>query len=182
MSLAKITLYGMYQYMNGIGGDLFSGMRMPAGIDIERLKDTIILRGGEFETLYGSPHFMENAIRVWSERNASVFEHWVDAWKKYDQFNPLENYDRMEDWVDTSHAEGETEQQRSAYDSDDYQPVDKMLNNGDGNNHHVGRIHGNVGVTKTSDLLASSLSVAEWNTYDHIAELFISEFCICVYT
>ena len=49
-------------------------------------------------------------------------------------------------------------------------------------NDHVGHIHGNIGVTSSQDLLSQQLSISEWNIYEHVTDLFLTEFVIPVYT
>lgn len=49
-------------------------------------------------------------------------------------------------------------------------------------NTHKGRIHGNVGVTTSQQMLESELQLAEWNLYEHITDLFLSEFVIPIYS
>lgn len=48
-------------------------------------------------------------------------------------------------------------------------------------NTHKGRMYGNIGVTTSQQMLQSELDLARWNMYEHIADLFASEFCIMVY-
>lgn len=48
-------------------------------------------------------------------------------------------------------------------------------------NTHEARLYGNIGVTTSQQMLKSELDIAEWNMYEHIADLFASEFCIMVY-
>lgn len=48
----------------------------------------------------------------------------------------------------------------------------------EGSNHHESHIHGNIGVTQASDMLRSFYNIAEWNLMDHMADVFIQEFCI----
>ena len=48
-------------------------------------------------------------------------------------------------------------------------------------NRHFGRMYGNIGVTTSQQMLQSELDIARWNMYEHIADLFASEFCIMVY-
>ena len=48
-------------------------------------------------------------------------------------------------------------------------------------NKHNGRMYGNIGVTTSQQMLQSELDIATWNMYEHIADLFCSEFCIMVY-
>lgn len=40
---------------------------------------------------------------------------------------------------------------------------------------------GNIGITSAQELFLKETDVARWNMYEHIADLFASEFCIMVY-
>lgn len=203
MSSAKITTIGFYNWMQSQNDDLFSKMNLPVGIDKDTLIDNILLRAGEFEVVYANPFFFQNAIGVWSDKHHRTFEKWVNALSI--EYNPVENYDRMEEWEDKSNGNsiGETkgttslnsinENKVSAFDSDLYQPDSYNSNTSNGNDEsntktnsnnnskHVGRVHGNIGVTTTQQMLESELSLAEWNVYEHITDLFIEEFCIAIY-
>ena len=48
------------------------------------------------------------------------------------------------------------------------------------NNHRL-RAYGNIGVTTSQQMLQSELEISEWNIYEHIADLFIDEFCVLLY-
>ena len=48
-------------------------------------------------------------------------------------------------------------------------------------NIHKARLFGNIGVTTSQQMLQSELDIARWNLYEHIADLFCTEFCIMVY-
>ncbi len=48
-------------------------------------------------------------------------------------------------------------------------------------NIHKARMFGNIGVTTSQQMLQSELDLARWNLYEHIADLFASEFCIMIY-
>ena len=94
MSLAKITLIGMYDY----DATLFDNMQIPETLDKQTLIGNILLRGGEFETLYASVPFMKQAIGIWSSKWEDTFERWAETVAL--EYNPIENYDRMEEWDD----------------------------------------------------------------------------------
>lgn len=223
MSSAKITTIGFYNWMQSRNDDLFSKMNLPVGIDKDTLIDNILLRAGEFEILYSNPFFYQNAIGVWSAKHQRTFEKWANALSM--EYNPIENYDRKEEWEDIGeskenttnksngnsigHTSGSTslngvnDNKVSAYDSNDYQPESQNTNKSTGtdssntstntnnsfindvdvnrNSKHSGRIHGNIGVTTTQQMLESELSLAAWNVYEHITDLFIEEFCIAIY-
>lgn len=46
---------------------------------------------------------------------------------------------------------------------------------------HNARIHGNIGVTTSQQMLESELMVARWNLLQHIADLFADEFTLMIY-
>lgn len=101
------------------------------------------------------------------------------------------------------------ETQVSAYDSSSYQPSQQVTTSptGDGdvlahagtikdeygegtsgseteNSKTVrdGRIHGNIGVTTSQQMLQAELDIATWNLYEHITDLFLEEFVIPIYS
>lgn len=212
MSSAKLTIIGFYNYMQSLDKDLFEHLLLPDGIDKETLVSNIMLRGGEFEVIYSDPFFMCESIKTFSKKWQRTFEKWVNALSI--SYNPLENYDRMEEWTDTNSSTGNvngtttdhsagtgsniTENKKSAYDSESYSDYDKSesnLNNTNdttttlntdnstsANGNHVGRIHGNIGVLTSQAMLESELQLAEWNLYEHITDLFLSEYVIPIYS
>lgn len=152
MATAKITLIGFSNYFESLNDDLFKYLNVPAGIDKQTLVNNILLEGGEFEVLYSDPNFLQNMIGVWSNKWQRTMTKWIDALNV--KYNPLENYDRMEEWVDnnnrkehvgrnenaTGHDEssssgsGNTENTRSAYNSSVYQPHDNAASSSTGSN------------------------------------------------
>jgi hypothetical protein len=46
---------------------------------------------------------------------------------------------------------------------------------------YASTVSGNIGVTTSQQMLESELKIREWNLYDHIADLFVTEFCIAIY-
>ena len=100
MATAKMTLIGFSNYMESINDDLFKNLHTPSGIDRSLLINNILMLGGEYEVLWGDPFFYQNMIGVWSDKWQHTMEKWLDAISA--EFNPVENYDRMEDWVDNA--------------------------------------------------------------------------------
>ena len=149
MASAKITLYGMTKYMQDHEDDLFVNLDLPEGMEKDTLVDVILYKGAEFGVLYGDPYFMQSMIGIWSAKYQHTFERWVAALSI--EYNPLENYDRMEEWSDENSGTSETstsvtnsnsvdvsttsgtevdattETQVSAYDSATYQPQNKVI-------------------------------------------------------
>lgn len=207
MSQAKVTLIGMNTFFLNLNDDLFKGLTLPEGLAKKTLTDNILLQGGEFEVLYADPFFVQNAISIWADREQATFKRWVDALAI--EYAPLENYDRHEDWTDTLDSDGTSRTTGtndtstdgtvttdvSAYDSNGYQPKEKVttsetIDNDTTENNtstldnegvHTGRIHGNIGVTTSQQMLESELDLGYWNIYSRITDMFLKEFCIMIY-
>lgn len=102
MSSATLTLYGTYKHLSQMDDDLFKNMSLPSGVDKTTLTENIILRGAEFEVLYSNPYFFQEAIGTWSRKWYRTIEKWIAALSI--EYNPLENYDRIEDWTTTDNG------------------------------------------------------------------------------
>ena len=93
--MSLLTVEGLYNYDN----TLFDGFNVPDGLVKQIAIDAILMRSRELEILYPDFTYMKNRITIWSNK-------YQINWKKlYDttvlEYNPIENYDRMEDWTDT---------------------------------------------------------------------------------
>ena len=259
MAHSKITLVGMYQYLNNNGDDLFVNMILPVDIDRQTFIDSCMLRGAEFEILYADADTMKYAIGAWSRKWQHTLTKWAEALKI--DYNPLENYDRYESWSDdksgsdsrsgndsrngsdfrneSNERAGSNSQNGSAsdsavmngnqtkesgragYDSATYSPLDQETAENSNNtssasvttaestsnesgtraeagghtesgNHaengtreesaiHTGRMHGNIGVTTSQQMLQSEWEVAKLNVYEAAADLFLGELTIYTY-
>ena len=118
MSLAKITLLGMHRWMQESDDNLFGELSLPEGMDATTLVNVIMMHGAEFEVLYANPDVMKSMIGVWSDKWFFTFQRWVRALAI--DYNPLENYDRMEDWSDA----GSKSRNGSSSESDNRQTAD----------------------------------------------------------
>lgn len=93
--MSLLTVEGLYNYDN----TLFDGFNVPEGLVKQIAIDAILMRTRELEILYPDFNYMKTRITIWSNK-------YQINWKKlYDttvlEYNPIENYDRMEDWTDT---------------------------------------------------------------------------------
>lgn len=204
MSAATMTLIGLYNWDNTI----FDKLNVPADLNKTTLVNNILLRSGEFEVMYADPDFMKDAIGMFSDTWQPTFERWVKALAI--EYNPLENYDRKEDWSDTRNASDSgtsssstsgttsstTTNKVSAYDAGDALTTrdqaqtygaDGSSSSGSSSSSshegakHDGRIHGNIGVTTSQQMLISELDLGYWNVYEKITDLFLTNFVIPVY-
>lgn len=232
MSHVTMTLIGLYNY----NPTIFDLLTVPADINKDTLVDNILQRSGQFEVMYPDDEYIKFSIGAWSRKWQATFTRWTDALKI--EYNPLENYDRQEDWTDdtttsssdvgssssntsssdvgssSSSTSGKTDSTTtnkvSAYDGgDNLTTRDQSItggtdssdssgnttltrsgtessNNilsrsGTDNGVHSGRIHGNIGVTTSQQMLQAELDLGYWNIYEKITDLFLTEFIIPVY-
>ena len=152
MATAKITLIGFKKFLEFENDDLFEYLQVPSGLDKQLLINTILMNGAEFEVLYSDPYFMKDMISVWSSKWMHTMERWLKAVSI--DYEPLENYDRKEEWLDVNQRKGKTERNetaighddstssgsgnttnsRSAFDASDYSPHDKSDSSSSGSN------------------------------------------------
>ena len=102
MSLSKMTLIGMNNY----DPDLFKDAFFPAGIDKDLVVNALLMQGGEFEVLYPNPDFMKQSIKVWCAKWYRTFAEWYKGTQA--SWNPIYNYDRMEETRDESRRKSDS--------------------------------------------------------------------------
>lgn len=117
---AYLSLDGVLSYLEDAGTPLFNDIILPSGIDKGILTECIYEDGADFGVIYTDPPFFKNRVEGWFRRKYDTFQKWNDVLNS--TYNPIENYDRIEDWTDTgtssetgtrsdvgtSHTEGET--------------------------------------------------------------------------
>lgn len=224
--MAFLSLEGMYNY----DSTLFTGLTVPKQIDKTIAITTICARSREFELLYPDLSFMKNRIKWWSQKNLKNWQKLADTLDL--EYNPIENYDRKEEWseslthdnsVDESHTRhsssnnkrtdntnrtenGSSTHQNTAFndglkdsekdygsttirdtgtqtftDTTSATNTDSTTDAGTQSQNHEGRMHGNIGVTTTQQMIEEERRVALFNLYDVIADSFVSEFCLMIY-
>lgn len=122
-------------------------------------------------------------------------EHWTDERDGSLNRNGSVRETGTLDATTTDH----TETKKSAFDSSSYSPYQDVNSTGtvdqdttnnttitDGttsadDSEHTGRIHGNIGVTTSQQMLQQELDIGYWNLYQRITDLFLREFTIPVY-
>lgn len=156
MSSAKITLVGLYSYLMYDDIDLFSELKLPEGIDKDTLVADILQRSSEFEVQYPDTEYMIKSIKYWSSKWYWTFDKWVKAINiKYEPLHNYDRTEQWSDnnvhedehkttnnrqastsannngsveGSQSEHTTGEstTENTKSAFDSGDYQPYEKV--------------------------------------------------------
>ena len=214
--MARITLWGFYTWGEK---HLFDNIVLPEQFNKETLIDLIMSMSGDLYPYYQQPTYLQANIENWFSRKYEDFLRMWDA--LYSEYDPIENYNRYENWSDSaseSLSESTSESTSasaynsdsssnsmlndvSAYDSAGYSPESKATNGAvattrneskfqrahahndfrDSYSEHGGRIHGNIGVTTTQQMIESELQLREYDIYQRIAEMFEAQFITRIY-
>lgn len=94
MAQTKITLLGLYGYFDSLGGDLFTYLNLPEGMDKETFTDTLFLDYGERAVLYPNPELFQRMIGAWSSKWSVELTRIAKT--LLDNYEPLYNIDRFE--------------------------------------------------------------------------------------
>lgn len=192
----RMTLYGMYKY----DPTLFDGVILPDGMDKTIMVNQIIRQSGDLFPYYQVPPEVKTAITEWFTRRKDNF---AKLWQGFTaEYNPIENYDRHEDSIETpdiTHTltnSGEDASTNEAdvqgYNATDYTPNSRTISSGtsstngtdkeSGTRTFTSRIHGNIGVTTSAQMLEGELALRRsLDIYALIAEEFETDNLIQVY-
>lgn len=180
---AQMSLWGLYQ----LDATILDGLIVPAGMDGDNLKDNLLLETESMEILYPSAPFLKAAITVWAAERLDV---WTKLYETTQlQYDPLENYDRKEESVSSNSAgsSGSTTGTSSAtaYNSDTFKDTGKSVTEGSNRTNSSGtyqsRVHGNIGVTTSMQLIEAQRKTVQFCMTQYIIDDFISRFCVGVY-
>ena len=90
----------MLATMYNFDPSIFDGVEFPSNISVQDFVDSLLMQCGEMPVLYSSPPLLKSLIRVWSNVSQYTWEHLVATLTA--EYNPIENYVRMEEWQDSS--------------------------------------------------------------------------------
>lgn len=198
-----VSLLNLMQYDES----LFSSITLPAGVDRDTLVNEILFEGAQLYPIHQDPALLKAMIKHYFSMRLQIHEELAKT-LSYD-YEPLENYDRQETrshWetgkedverersVETD-TEAGTEGKVSAYNEDEYQPQNKTSSTSgtdtgeeetvgttrSGNSGDTVRIHGNIGITTSQQMLESQRRVVQFSLYEYIASHFIRNFMIGIY-
>ena len=101
---ATMTVWGLNNYFQSLSParDLFEYFTVPEGLSKEDAAATILMATAELETIYPNPAMLQQLIGVWSRTRQAAWEHIHEALTA--EYNLLHNYDRSEEWTDTSNG------------------------------------------------------------------------------
>ena len=180
---AQMSLWGLYQ----VDPTILDGLIVPTGMDGDNVKDNLLLETESMEILYPNTLFLKMAITVWAAERKDVWDKLYATTVL--QYNPIENYDRNElstskNWGGSS-GSTTTTGSATAYNSDEFKDTGKNVSSGSNTSSSDGtynsRVHGNIGVTTTQQMIEQERRSVEFCMTEYIINDFIDRFCVGVY-
>lgn len=183
--------------------EMLNDIVLPEEIDRETLVNQILFEGCTLYPIYQDPILFKRMVEHYFVMRLQIHEELAKTLEY--SYNPLENYDRIEDRERTGDGteayerkrnltgNATTEEQVSAYNENTYQPQAKTItNSGDNEGEKLSRktgekgiehsrIHGNIGVTTSQQMLEEQRRVVKFSLYEFIAAHFLKTFMIGLY-
>lgn len=100
MSSATQTLLGLYQIGLKRDKNFFDHLTFPEGINHDLVVTNILHNAGDYEVLYPDLDFMCDGCEMFSLKWQRTFEKWLAVMNI--DYEPLENYNRLEHWSDST--------------------------------------------------------------------------------
>jgi len=128
--MSRLTLFGMYDY----DPTLFDGLVMPDRFNHDDVVNVILEKCGDLYPYYQVPSWLKNNMTVWARRMYHQFERMIDV--LYEDYDPLENYNRYENSTDTPRETVTTT--HSGSDSETHSGSDTETHSGSDTETHSG--------------------------------------------
>ena len=93
------TLQNVVDYLQWEGKDLFENCSVPAPINIETVKDHIMLRCGLLTPMYQEPELFKIQTRMWFTKEQWEFDHLVKILLA--DYDIIDNVDEWENWTES---------------------------------------------------------------------------------
>lgn len=163
---------------------IFDNMVLPEDLNtddtMQMIVDTILYKYGDAPLFTPDPAVIKYYIGIWSLERAPLWERFYAL--EFMEYNPIENYDRNEQVSDIFYPGAAYEQQISADDATTYQADRKSIGSGKDKRDITSRIHGNIGVTTTQQMLQQEIDILpKLDVIDFIAEDWHIEFNLLIY-
>ena len=174
---AMLSILSLYAYDNTI----FDDLELPEDIDRQTIIDKICFDNAELSLLYIDPDAMKLLIKNWSTVECPNWERIAEALAA--EYSPIENYDRYEDFTDTSSQSTGTTRKVAGWNNDSsLTPSEGVDSSGSGSNRRTGHLHGNIGVTTAQQMITEEVKLRSSITLaDVISSSFRKHFCIMIY-
>lgn len=173
---ATMTVLGLYNYNDTI----FNSMQLPDGVDPDNVVSNLLMELAELEVIYPSWITMQRAIADWSRSRVRSWERMLQALNA--DYDPVENYDRREEWTDGENSSGDYKNKVAGFNVGEQTDSNSSEQQSKRSATHSGRIHGNIGVTMAQQMIQAELDLRAVND---IVQIIVNEFkkrfCIMVY-
>lgn len=174
-----MSILGLYNW----DPTVLDPMVLPEGIDRDILVPDLLSQMADYEILYPDLDTIKTILASWSRRRLSVWERIVKAANA--EYDPIENYDRIEEWTDQGSSNGNANQYSAGFNAGETPEMVKQGQTDTGSSstgHHNGRTHGNIGVTTSQQMLEQELAVAgKLDPYQYIINDFKRRFCVLLF-
>ncbi len=91
-----MTLQNVVDFLQANGKDLFENCTTPEPIDMNLVKDYIMLRCGLLTPVYGEPELMKQQVKMWFDKEQWEFSHLVKILLA--EYDIIDNVDEYEEW------------------------------------------------------------------------------------
>lgn len=174
---ATLSIKGLYDY----DPSLFDGMTWPDGVTAGDVLPELTGELSELEVVYPSATTMKTAIAAWSKSRVAAWNRIVAALAA--EYDPIENYDRYEDWNDKANSKSGYLNKVAGFNvADQMQDQSSSDQSTNSDNEHSGHIHGNIGVTMAQQMISAELDLrAKYDITHIIISEFKQRFCLMVY-
>lgn len=174
---ATLSIKGLYDYDQS----LFDGMSWPTGVAAGDVLPELMVELAELELVYPSAETMKTSISSWSKSRVSAWNRIAAALNA--EYNPVENYDRHEEWNDNANSTGGYLNKVAGFNvanqMQDQSSSDQTTNS---SSEHSGRVHGNIGVTMAQQMISAELDLrAKYDIVHIIISEFKQRFCLMIY-
>lgn len=168
-----MSVMGLYNYNN----ELFDLLKLPDGVYKNDIVYSILLECAELETVYPDFGLMRNAIGLWS---TTRLHEWERIYRTLtEDYNPLHNYDRHEEWDEDVSSSGHASTSVNGF--NDVADRDSSESRASGTQRHSGHLYGNIGVTESTTMAQNELNFRKTDFTQIVVEEFKRRFCILVY-
>jgi hypothetical protein len=173
---ATLSILGLYNYDPAI----FDGLNLPDGVERETVVNNLLCELAELEVIYPSWITMRRAVTDWSNSRVASWSKMLTALNA--EYNPIENYDRKEEWNDSANSKGGYQNKVAGFNIADQTDSSSSSQQTDNSSKHVGRVHGNIGVTMAQQMITAEIDMrAKFDITQIIVNEFKQRFCIMVY-
>ena len=195
----SLSFIGLYNWDNSLFDLLEIPTREDYPIDKSVLVDLLLMETAELEVIYPDFDFMKQALGRYSTSRKIEWGRMLDVLAE--KYNPLHNFDRNEEYTDnetgnntstnSNTTTGTTTEQATGFNSETF--VDQGKQDISGNTNYTGntnatrqlthtaRLFGNIGVTKSQEMLRDELDVRKTDFYHIIVDEIKNKFCLLVY-